>query len=347
MASQVLSRVSRLARKSVLALLGWALLLPMQAAIADSDIALSAVSPLIMPMEQGGVGEFVIRVTNYGPDPVATVAVGTAASYFFSEGYPFAMPPQAGCVGVLFGYPFDPNGFIPGHHFTVGPLAVGQSQDCRLSVSRAPDAINDGGYHWRTSGDDDAMPNNDTLAFVMGSLTDVGIRFDPVEFSIGADGHAVGVIRLTSQNFGPTAVREFQVGFCTDVIYPGFSIDGNIAQGCGSAQYGPVCFSSGFGFLRPALAVGESHSCQIRLRSVAPYVQPLSFPLLLQDYSLMRSDFGILADINAENDLAEMVLGPLPARSVDVMPWFGKWALIAMLVIVALQVLRKGRMLLK
>ena len=49
----------------------------------------------------------------------------------------------------------------------------------------------------------------------------------------------------------------------------------------------------------------------------------------------MRSDFGALADINDENDYAEMVLGPVPVVSVDATSWFGLWALSAMLAIVA------------
>ena len=69
-------------------------------------------------------------------------------------------------------------------------------------------------------------------------------------------------------------MREFQVGFCTENFYPEFTIDGNIAQGCGSAEYGPVCFGSGFGFIRPALVHGQSHRCLIRLRSRAPYSNP-------------------------------------------------------------------------
>jgi hypothetical protein len=322
------------------ALLGGGLLVLVDAALADSDIALSASSPHIMPLAQGEEGQFVIRVTNNGPDPVATVTVGTAISSIFGEWYPFAMPAQSGCQGLFPGYPFDPSGFIPGYSFAVGPLAVGQHQECRFTVQRAPTAVNDGGYSWQTSGENDAVPGNDVVAFVMGSLADVGIRIDTVGFSLGADGFADGVIRLTAHNHGPTAVREFQSGFCTDNFFPGFTIDGNFAQGCGSAEYGPVCFDNGFGFMHPALAVGQSHSCLIRLRSRAAYAQPLSFPLLLQTFSLVRSDFGALADINSGNDYAEMMLGPVPAVSVHAMSGFGRWMLVGLLAIMAGRALR-------
>lgn len=54
----------------------------------------------------------------------------------------------------------------------------------------------------------------------------------------------------------------------------------------------------------------------------------------------MRSDFGALADINAENDNAEMVLGPVPIVSVDATSWFGQWVLIALFAILAGRMLR-------
>ncbi len=310
------------------------------AACADSDVALSAASPRIMPMAQGEEGEFVVRVTNNGPDPITSVTIATPVASIFSDWYPFTMPVQTGCDGLFPGFPFHPSGFIQGYYFTVGPLSAGQHQDCRFTVRRALTTTSDGGCGWQTSGENDSVPGNDAIGFVFGSLTDVGIRVDTVGFSIGADGFANGIVRLTAQNHGPTSVREFQVGACTDNFFPEFSIDGNFAEGCGTAKYGPICFDNGFGFLRPALAAGQSHSCLIRLRSRARYTQPLSFPLDLQTYSLVRQDFGALADINPNNDYAEMQLGPVPEVSVDAISSFGQWILILLLAVGAMRMLQ-------
>jgi hypothetical protein len=72
---------------------------------------------------------------------------------------------------------------------------------------------------------------------------------------------------LTAITHGPTEVLQFQVGACTDFLFCDFSIDGNFPAGCGPADFGPICFDSGFWFLRPALAVGDSHSCLLQLHS--------------------------------------------------------------------------------
>ncbi len=320
-------------------LLGCTLCLFMGAVHANSDIALSAASPSVMPLVQGEDGEFVVRVTNKGPDPLPLVTVATPVSSIYLGWYPMSMPVQAGCAGLFPGFPFHPSGFISGFHFTVGPLAAGQHQDCRFTVHRAVTTINDGAYGWQTEEENDPQPSNNAVAFIMGSFTDVGIRTETVGFAVGADGFADGLVRLTAKNNGPTAVREFQVGMCTDTILPDFSIDGDIAQGCGGTQFGPVCFDNGFGFLRPQLEVGESHSCLIRLRSRTPYTEPLSFPLLLQTFTLVRSDLGALIDLDAGNDYAEMVLGPVPTVSVETMNPIGRWCLIVLLLAMA------GRML--
>jgi len=304
-------------------------------AVADSDIALSGVSPRFVVLAQGEEAEFVVRVSNNGPDPIEAVTVATPVPSIFADWYPLTMPVQAGCEGLFPGFPFHPSGMLSGYHFSVGPLPVGQHQDCRFSVQRALGTTSDGGYGWQTSGENDPVAANNATGFVFGSLTDVGIRVDPVSFALDSAGFAEGVVRLTAENHGPSAVREFQIGACTDNYFPEFQIDADFAQGCGSAQYGPICFDRGFGFLRPELAAGQSHSCLIRLRGRSPYSVPLSFPIDLQTYTLVRADFGALADIDSSNDASNLRLGPVPTTSVDSLSWFGRWLLITMLVLVA------------
>jgi len=167
MPSHAVLGASGAAKKLAQVLVGCVLLVLMHAAIANSDIALSAASPRIMPLAQGEDRAFVVRVTNHGPDPVVTVTVATIASSLFDAWYPFAMPVQNGCEGLFPGFPFAPSGLIRGYYVTLGPLAVGQHQDCRFTVHRVLAAVNDGGYRWLTDGENDAVPRNDAITFVM------------------------------------------------------------------------------------------------------------------------------------------------------------------------------------
>jgi hypothetical protein len=303
---------------------------------ASSDIALSSVGPFIIPLAQGQQAEFVLRVTNYGPDALPSVTIASLIPSFIIDWYPVTMPAQSDCGALIPWFPFFPAGPLSGYHFTTGPLAVGQHQDCRLLLRRASTTTSDWGYGWQTDGQNDPVQTNNGVGFVFGSLTDIGIRVEPVSFALNSTGFADSVVRLTAINHGPTDVLQFQVGACTDNFFPDFSIDGNFPGGCGPADFGPICFDSGFGFVRPALAVGQSHSCLLRLHSNARYSLPLSYPLDLIDFSLERSDHGGLIDTNFSNNTADLRLGPLPIVSVDALSLTGRLIFIAVLIVVAM-----------
>jgi hypothetical protein len=309
-------------------------------AFAASDIALTIVGSEALPLAQGGQTEFTLRIANLGPDPVASVRV---ASMGLSASYPITMPAQAGCDGLHVGDPVAP--FLPfaGLYLLVGPLAAGAQHDCRIVVQRAATETNDGGRRWQTGQDGDPRSINNDVLILFGSLTDVGIRLETLQFALDANGRADALLRLVAENHGPTGVQPFEAGVCIEMLAWSFSVDGGVAQGCGAADHPPICSFAGFGYQRPALAAGESHSCLLRVRGHQPYTTPQEFLLILQNHTLMRADGGLLADTEGANDVAGVLVGPLPPTAVDGLSGSGKLLLIAMLCVLAAAVSIRSR----
>jgi hypothetical protein len=120
------------------------------------------------------------------------------------------------------------------------------------------------------------------LSFKLGTVPELELRLEPAPIAMLPDGRAQGMVRLVVRNRSPVAVRDLRAGSCLFEALP-FRMDGDIAGGCGSSAYGPVCFDADYGFLLPDVPpLGES-GCLVQLTSTAAYERPLSAPIVLVD----------------------------------------------------------------
>jgi hypothetical protein len=271
---------------------------------ATADIEITTSSPhniRILPGDSAGMS---VLVTNLGPE-AADVTL-TSVIYSFDHGYAISLT-QPDC-GVL---TQSGTGDID-YTLSLSTIAPGEGKLCNFIVNRdtSDSAASDILLDWSVSPSDDPDPTNNQVDFNIGSLIDIAIAIEPQTFDIDDGGIAHEVVRLRVINHGPSNVAPFSVGACTDNGWPGFAIDGNFAGGCGSADYSPICFDFGFGFLVPELSVEQEYACSIQLTSFTPYETPLTFGISTDVLSNPATGGGSLRDIFPENNQAILTLAP-------------------------------------
>jgi hypothetical protein len=279
-----------------------ATLLGMNCAHAVSDIGLASMSPYAVRMLPAGSGSVSFAVTNHGPDAVAPT-IATNSIYLLLSGYTLTMAEPA-CGVLTSGSDLQ--------SVALGTLDAGASVTCTLNITRdtSPYAASDLPLYWFAQVAGDSNPTNDTVGFAIGSLIDVSVAIVPVAFTVDGDGIAHGIDRLIVVDHGPSDVMDFVVGACTDHGPPAFLIDAGFDGGCGSAQYSPGCFDSGFGFVIPTMAPGDVYSCTIALTGTAPYDNPVTWSIgtdLLPNPDTLG---GSLLDTAQADNHADLVLGP-------------------------------------
>jgi hypothetical protein len=270
---------------------------------AVADIGLMPTSPYAVRVLPGSSGSVSFTVTNYGPDAVAP-RLTTSSIYLLLSGYTLTMAEPA--CGALTGAPDL-------YAIALPTLEAGASATCTLDVARdtSPYAASDLPLDWFVDATNDPDLTNDFVGFAIGSLIDLSVEIVPISFEIDDTGIAHAIDRLVVTSHGPTAVEPFLIGACTDHGWPGFHIDADFEGGCGSYDYSPGCFDSGFGFAMPAMASGDTYSCTIGLTGTAVYDQPVVFDL--STALLMNPDTygGSLLDMNPDDNHAGLALEPV------------------------------------
>jgi hypothetical protein len=271
---------------------------------AVSDIALTSTSPYSVRVLPGGSASVSFTVTNHGPDAVAPM-ITTSSIYLLLSGYTLTVAEPA--CGVL-------SGASDVHVIAMPTLEAGASSTCVLDVARdtSPYAGSDLPLWWWSDVSDDPDLTNNSVGFAIGSLIDVSVEIVPVSFELDNLGIAHAVDRLVVTSHGPSDVEEFLVGACTDHGPPGFYIDADFEGGCGSDQFSPGCFDSGFAFAMPSMAPGDSYSCTIALTGTAAYDQPVLFDLSTAGMRNPDTSGGDLLDTNPGDNRATLALEPVP-----------------------------------
>lgn len=272
---------------------------------AVSDIGLTSSTPhavRVLPAQSGSVS---ITVTNHGPDAVAPTIESTSIYYLF-HGFTMTLPEPA--CGVL-----TKVGLGDYYSIALPSIEAGASATCTIDIARDTSAFaaSDLPLVWTVAGPGDPDPSNDAVDFQVGSLIDMSVSIVPVSFEIdGGVAHAVN--RLVVENHGPSNVMGFVVGACTDHGPPAFIMDAGYDGGCGTSQYSPGCFDSGFGFGMPAMAPGEAYSCTIALTGTAPYEDPVRWHVGTALLANPDTLGGTLLDTAQADNGADLVLGPAP-----------------------------------
>ena len=270
-----------------------------------ADISLSLASPYGVRVLPGSSGTFSLTVTNYGPDAFAPRLTTESINRIWS-GYTLSMAEPACCALVS-----APNFYA----IELPMLQAGASATCTLNVARADlsqYSASDLPLSWwaDVAGDPDLWDNG--VSFAIGSLVDLTVEITPISFDVDDSGIAHSVDRLVVASHGPSAVEPFLVGACTDHGWPDFHIDADSEGGCGSYDYSPYCFDSGFGFMMPAMAPGDTYSCTIGLTGTAAYDQPVVFDLSTALMMNPDTSGGELLDMNPDDNRAGLALGPVP-----------------------------------
>ena len=258
-----------------------------------------------MDLAAGESGTMAFAISNRGAESAPLVLVGGNADLFNPyDGYPLQVAGEPACGQLL---PGGPPPFGSGYHLEIGPLAPGQTVHCVIRVTRNADAVNSTAFAWEVYGSNGDPFSHDWTQFEVGTLTDVAISIEPVSLHL-EQGVARGLVRLRARNNGPSDVASFNVGACTDVVYPPFYIDNAIPNGCAAGSI--LCFDSGFAFALPTLPAGQSESCDLALTGMGAYNGPVTFGLPLTVGELLRDPVtkGSLIDTNYHNDEAYLAL---------------------------------------
>ena len=171
---------------------------------------------------------------------------------------------------------------------TFDPTQAGGDLECRYTIRRNADSINDLEIHFMPPTFD--LAEAPPLYLVAGVAAQPRLTVRRESATLIENGHAQSIVRLTVRNSAPVALQNLNAGWC----YYGmsqFAVDGDFPGGCGANnQYGGGCFAVdvpyGFGF--SSVDAGAGSSCLVRLTSRQPYIGPLQSPIELVD-SLMRN----------------------------------------------------------
>jgi len=301
------SNISRFSEFSVKAIVGLMVLLPVVAAHAEAQLEVFRDSPQFVGLAPGESGSMTIAIHNHGPDAAAHVQIGAFTFFAFSPyfSYPMQIPAQPQCGSLMPGGPFG----LQGQNFGVGPIGSGQTVHCVIQITRNPTALNSTYFDWQVMdfADDPGHLYSNVASFSVGSLTDIALSVEPINFALD-HGVAHALVRLHASNRGAGDVAQFSVGACTDNAPPPFSINGNIPDGCGSSGYGPTCFDYGLGFRIAALPAGQDMSCNIALTGTSAYVGPTQFAISMHGTLTDPVTGGSLIDTNFSNDTVSLVL---------------------------------------
>lgn len=171
---------------------------------------------------------------------------------------------------------------------TFDPTQAGGDLECRYTIRRNADSINDLEIHFMppTLAPAEAPP----LSLVAGVAAQPRLTVRRESAALLENGHAQSILRLTVHNSAPVALQNLNAGWCYHNMSQ-FAVDGDFPGGCGANnQYGGGCFAVdvpyGFGFT--PIDAGAGSSCRVRLTSRQPYTGPLEYPIELVD-SLMRN----------------------------------------------------------
>lgn len=274
------------------------------AAQTVADISLALGSPYGVRVLPGSTGTFSLTVTNNGPDAIAPRLTTDSISLIWS-GYTLSMA-EPSC-GVLVSAPEF-------YAIDLPTLQAGTSTTCTLDVARADTSAysaNDLSLSWWADTTGDPDPWNNGVTFAIGSLIDVTLEITPISFEVDGSGVAHAVDRVVVTSHGPSQLEEFVIGACTDHGFPAFSIDADFEGGCGSYEFSPGCFDSGFGFMMPAMAPGDTYSCTIALTGTAAYDEPVLYDLTTSWMLNPETSGGGLLDMNPGDNTAPLALEPV------------------------------------
>ncbi len=289
------------------AIVAAALITP-RAACATATFRLERLTPRVMYLDPGASATYGLRITNTG-------AEAGSAPLLTSFPFPFDIyllsnlsDSRCGTLYFVDVSPIPPL-YIQGIAFDTTSIAPGYSLDCTMTVTRPSDMGQDTALTWNVR-DTNPPYSSTTETALIGTLADTSIATRNLDFSIDANGFGHSTIELTVHNGGRATVESQSAGACEDNFGPDFTIDGGGPEGCGSADYSPPCFDYGYGFLIPQLAPGDTRRCLIHLQSLAPYQNPLSFPI---NVATTQSAIGggDLFDIDPNNNFAMLFLGPV------------------------------------
>lgn len=288
---------------------------------AKADVHLDRASPEFVALAPGQSGVMILAITNSGSDTAPSVPIGGSPDFHFLDSdYPAQMQPAVGC-GAL-----QPGGGGPfpihfTYHFYAGPVAAGQTLYCAIHVTRTAGAVSSTRYGWHIYDFPD-NPDSDEHAvdFGLGTLANIGLNVETIRFSLD-NGIAHATLRIHAANTGHADVAPFTIGACTDNVQLAFSLDGQIANGCGPS-IGHLCFDYGFGFQFPKLRASQSVSCDIALTGIAPYVGPEFFPLpvAISQPLVDANTGGVLIDTQPGDDSIYLALAA-PVAGVPENTW--------------------------
>lgn len=242
------------------------------------------VSPTIpVFVEPGGSAGFSLSVRNDGADTVPLATFRAFAPVLPRPPiwtFDASASPRCSAMRLVYAEIIWPAEW-PAWEFDVHDLAPGERVECAYTLSRDETATYDIPLNFGVvvPADDPGLTGNH-VAMVAGSLTHV-------EFSIreACDIPATATsrtARVSLTNHGPTSLDGVGFGFCLDNFFPGFSIDGNIPDGCGPNLGAPgLCFSGGIGWAVSPMPAGESATCLLELHAFPSPIGQDPFPIML------------------------------------------------------------------
>jgi hypothetical protein len=265
------------------------LLMSTVAAQSASDVVLTPLDGPILRIAPGA--QEILRFRVQGTGAVADLMCHSAGTDQYAITASGDNP--VGCPDLA-ALPFSQTVFFSGGDYT-----------CTYTAQRSATSRSDLAVIFSTSPFSGYRING--LNYKLGTVPELELRLEPAPVAILPDGRAQGVVRLVVRNRSPVAVRDLRAGSCLFGALP-FLMDGEIAGGCGSSAYGPMCFDARYGFLLPDVPPQGESGCLVQLTSRAVYERPLSVPVLLVDNWMTDAANGglLLPAVPASRQLLEL-----------------------------------------
>ena len=246
-----------------------AVLLGISPFVSAQEIRFTALPGPILHLSPGETGTLRLRVQS--PSSIWTKLLAANAA---DEEYEFTqVGASEGCAAL------EPQSW--GSNVTFDPTVTGGDLECVYSVRRAIESINDLSIDlWPTGSN--GLPIGSVAMLRFGAVPD--LRLDVRQDSVAwlPDGHAQSVVTLAVRQSSDVALSGVSAGFCWVGSFPGFTMDGNIPDGCaGPAPGGGFCFDGGYGFQLPTIPAHGAITCRVQLTTREAYMTPLYYPIRL------------------------------------------------------------------
>jgi hypothetical protein len=302
------------------------------AATAAAAVIEGQSSAIVLPLARGGNATIAVTISNSTSNdiPLATFE-GLAPLPWVQAEYSFAALTPTVCS---VGYGNLDGSLLESFEISTTSLPANSAVVCSIGIHR--DASSYHAFETEFQPASYLAPGITTsdASWIIGPVADLSIESRQIS-PWPLPGSLVGFVRITIGNKGPWDVQHADFGYCQDSVTAPFALDNDVADGCGAAQSGPVCFATGLPSVQfgvGPLAANQTTSCVLRVIANAPLTALIGFPAFLVDEP-QSSSGEYPADPDPSDNVTALTVAPSEVSAVPL--GYAAWAILSGLLALA------------